>query len=267
MRKYFFVSIFLLVFTGIGFSRINIFRLIKYGTYSQTLRVFRNRANVNKRFSNRLNATPLHFTAIFDKYKIAKLLISKGAEIEAKDRGGKTPLHTAAFWGSYKVAKLLILKGAKVNATTTEANYTPLHYASGAGYSGKANYQIVKLLLANGANVNAKRKHAYKAGWTSLHFAAKAGLKKIGRLLINNGADVNSKGGFKGETPLHIAVAEARLGFVKMLISKGANVNAKSKKGYTPFDYAKFFQRNRKTVKRIQALLKRHGGRSGIRRR
>ena len=59
--------------------------------------------------------TALSWAALLDNTEIAKLLIAKGADINAKSRDGSTPLHSAAFLGHTEIAELLIQKGAKVN--------------------------------------------------------------------------------------------------------------------------------------------------------
>jgi ankyrin repeat protein len=51
---------------------------------------------------------------------VVKLLIQKGARIDAGDVNRKTPLHWAAFAGSTDAARLLIQKGEDVNASSGE---------------------------------------------------------------------------------------------------------------------------------------------------
>src|SRR5215831_6841422 len=48
--------------------------------------------------------------------RIVKLLLEKGANLKAPDRVGFTPLHRAAFNGDAETLKLLIARGADVNA-------------------------------------------------------------------------------------------------------------------------------------------------------
>jgi ankyrin repeat protein len=72
--------------------------------------------------------TPLHLAAQSDN-KIAKLLLSKGAEIDAKDDDGMTPLHIAAWKGRKAVVQLLLSHGTEVNARNKRGT-TPLHYAA-----------------------------------------------------------------------------------------------------------------------------------------
>ena len=78
--------------------------------------------------------TPLHIAAIFSRYEIAKLLISKGADVNARNDDGFTPLHQAAYSfteGPQKIRtiELLISKGANVNSKG-ESGGTPLDIAN-----------------------------------------------------------------------------------------------------------------------------------------
>ncbi|RKU08738.1 hypothetical protein C6502_14285 [Candidatus Poribacteria bacterium] len=59
--------------------------------------------------------TALSWAALLDATEIAKFLIEKGADVNAKSRDGSTPLHSAAFLGHTEIAELLIQKGAEVN--------------------------------------------------------------------------------------------------------------------------------------------------------
>jgi ankyrin repeat protein len=59
--------------------------------------------------------TALSWAALLGDTEIAKFLIEKGADVNAKSRDGSTPLHSAAFLGRAEIAELLIQKGADVN--------------------------------------------------------------------------------------------------------------------------------------------------------
>ena len=76
---------------------------------------------------------------------VVQLLLSKGAEVNAKMRWGETPLHVAAEKGHTHVANLLIVKGAEVNAKTLEGS-TPLLLAKKTDRK-----DTVELLLKYGA--------------------------------------------------------------------------------------------------------------------
>ena len=67
-----------------------------------------------------------------ESIEIAKLLISKGVDVNAKDDVGWTPLHIAANVGHNEITELLIANGADVNAKGLHSK-TPLHYAAIGG--------------------------------------------------------------------------------------------------------------------------------------
>ena len=50
--------------------------------------------------------------ALGGKADIVELLLSKGANVMARNAGGLTPLHAAAYSGSVPIATLLLEKGA-----------------------------------------------------------------------------------------------------------------------------------------------------------
>jgi FOG: Ankyrin repeat len=61
-----------------------------------------------------------------------KLLLSAGANVNAKDDDGDTPLHAAARSGLALAVDLLLEVGADVSAKT-KLGYTPFHEAAKAG--------------------------------------------------------------------------------------------------------------------------------------
>jgi hypothetical protein len=60
--------------------------------------------------------TPLLVTAVFGRGEAAKLLIEKGANVNAKSNDGATALHAAAFFCHTEIVKLLLDKGADARA-------------------------------------------------------------------------------------------------------------------------------------------------------
>ncbi len=72
--------------------------------------------------------TALHVAASKGNKEICELLLTRGADIEAKEDTGRTALHTAAFRGYMEIVTLLLEKGTKINAQTNDGK-TPLDWA------------------------------------------------------------------------------------------------------------------------------------------
>ena len=91
----------------------------------------------------------------------------------------------------------------------------------------KNNKRIIKLLIKHGAQVNCRD----IAQMTPLHYAPN---QKIATLLIGKGADVNAQSNF-GASPLHCAESQT---LALSLIRYGAHVNSINNGGKTPLHYA-----------------------------
>jgi len=68
-------------------------------------------------------------------------------------------------------------------------------------------YDICKKLLELGADVNFQD----DTGMTPLHYAARKGLSEIAKLLIDNGANIDSVEILNNATPLHLACKTGHL--------------------------------------------------------
>ena len=102
-------------------------------------------------------SAPLTIAAIFNKPKIAELLIKAGADLNVKSGDGSTPLHSAAFFCRTEIAKMLLDNGADV---TIRNNYgsTALESISGAFKDVKPFYdQISKDLGPLGLKLDYKQ--------------------------------------------------------------------------------------------------------------
>jgi ankyrin repeat protein len=91
---------------------------------------------------------------------IAKLLLDAGAEIDIRTRvehGSQTALHYAAHYGNPTVLRVLLERGADVDAADEYGN-TSLHTAATGEYGGTAPLRVpvVQLLLRYGADLNAR---------------------------------------------------------------------------------------------------------------
>lgn len=176
--------------------------------------------------ANRLNATPL-FWAIADEAKV-RLLLSSGADVNARTVDGRTPVYQAAQIGNgVPILRILLDKGGAAEVKTL-AGQTPLMVAATLG-----RVDAVRLLLAKGADVNARS----GAGSTALMAAAATGSPALVRLLIDAGAHVNDKSK-RNETALAFAATAGNEETVRLLLDRGADVNVRDLRGYSALLYA-----------------------------
>jgi ankyrin repeat protein len=95
----------------------------------------------------------------------------------------------------------------------------------------EGNYPLAKLLVENGATIDSLDDRKY----TPLHCAVTKGSLEITKLLIENGANIGALTyNYRdwGETPLHLAAAHGHTHIVEYLLEKGADIEAKMKYGY-----------------------------------
>ncbi len=238
-------------------KRSGLFEAIKVGDKKSVLRFLEKRGRVN---AKRKGKTPLMMAARYGKLDIAKILIDKGASINAKEKStDQTALHIAIYNKHPSIALLLIDHGAFLNVKGTfkkysysngTAHWTPLHLAAQSG-----QVKVVQELLKAGALVNTMD----DIQKTPLHFAAgrylgstesyydkvsietiKARGKEqldIVKLLLERGSLFNAKN-IDGWTALHYGCESGQDELVKLLIESGANINVQDKDGDKPLSVA-----------------------------
>ncbi|MGZ5305994.1 MAG: ankyrin repeat domain-containing protein [Actinomycetota bacterium] len=115
--------------------------------------------------------TALHLPAFFGGVDATRLLLDRGADVDAHGRGWMTgtPLNSAAAGGHTDVARLLLDTGADPNARQA-SGWTPLHSAAHNG-----DLELVELLLARGADLGATNDD----GATVLSMAAEGGSAEV----------------------------------------------------------------------------------------
>ena len=199
---------------------------------------------------------------------VIRLLLDRGADVNAKTLLGATPLLVASSAnGTEAVVSLLLEKGADPNAAEARG-VTPLIAAAGVG-----NTAAAKLLLEHGANANAYASGAGQKTATPLMGAAHNGDVELTRLLLARKPDVNAtslendgivKNGpvaFGTLTALHLATAAANPTVVQLLLDAGASVDPRDTRGLTPLMWA--IGTDRPDPRIIRILLD-HGAKASI---
>jgi ankyrin repeat protein len=111
-----------------------------------TLLLISRGADINIRDAS-WGVTPLHWAK---NPEVATVLLSAGANIEAKDKFGGTPLFAAVSNGNIEMVRFLLSKGSNINAKTSY-NMTPLQKALELQKKQGGNFnQIVELLQKQG---------------------------------------------------------------------------------------------------------------------
>lgn len=169
-----------------------------------------------------------------------EILCEGGADLEAKSSSGLTALMLAVDTRNEKMVKLLLDSGA--NTETAAGGKTPLSLAA-----IKQDEQIARILLTGGANIEAKCPN----DWTPLYQAARDGHVEMVRILIEHGAELNSRSA--GFTALMIAAENGERAVVDELLKAGANPNIREDE--VPFPIADHFSE----IEEIRELFRYHG--------
>ena len=145
---------------------------------------------------------------------------------------------TAVLDGDVPTVKLLVQKDASLLDLQAEWKMAiPRQYWTGltaldqaAGYG---NTEMVQMLLDLGADVNTRN----RSQMTPLHTAAIMRHHDVAQLLLAKGADVNAQSSI-GQTPLHISATRNDVALAQMLLDQGVDVNLTDKQQRRAVDWA-----------------------------
>ncbi len=133
MKNLIITTIATVLLVSCGGSSVDIWTAAAQGNIESVKRHLGTGVDVNAK--NKSEMTPLHYASMMGHKEVAGLLITSGADVNAKGQFqnfGETPLHHAA-WGDHKeIIELLITKGADVNAIIQSGSFkgmTPLDRA------------------------------------------------------------------------------------------------------------------------------------------
>ena len=149
---------------------------------------------------------------------VVKMLLSKDANLEHKDKKGFNSLLHAASSGHDVIIDLLLEKGAKIEAEVDRTKDTALSLACANGH-----IKVIDMLLNRGAN----KEHRNVSDYSPLSQAASNGNIEAMELLLHHGAEINSRTNSKlGISPLMLAAMNGHIQAVKLLLERGSDVNA-----------------------------------------
>ncbi|PYS12035.1 MAG: hypothetical protein DMG15_15735 [Acidobacteria bacterium] len=198
-------------------------------------------ANVNARPEN--DRTALLVAASYSQtVDLLRLLLDKGADLRAQDKGGATALGLALRSADVEVVRFLVDRGLDLNALSPAARSAALarHDLPTVDYL----MSKVPSPIPNVLNV--------AATWQPAPFIAR---------WIELGADVNATNAAQyARTPVMTAVASETesTDTLKLLLGRGADPNARMTEGESPLDLA-IYKGDRAKIK----LLEQHGAKRG----
>ena len=192
--------------------------------------------------------------------RVVEYLLDKGANLKTATNDGATALHRAAECGDVDVLKLLVDKGADVDAQRKNpfGGQSPLASAVVFGHGAAVRY-----LLSKGAKANIGDAGLSRAVFQGNVEIVKA-LLEAGVEVKNRGNQAfPGFGGFEPILALACFSYNADPQIVRMLLDRGADPTAKSQQGQTPLELAR--ERGYEDVARllVQAIEKKQAAAKG----
>jgi ankyrin repeat protein len=194
---------------------------------SGDVEALRQRLEVRPRLINALagrgfqKATALHLAVLRNRHDIIRLLIARGADLDAREfPDNAAPLHFAAMYGDLETIRLLVEAGADVEAKGDDPEVGVLGWAT---CFRQVREEVAEFLLSHGATLNL---------WSAIALAKRDDVRSMiarDRALLAKRMTRNHH----RRTPLHHAVAKNRLAIVELLLELGADPNAADATGMT----------------------------------
>ncbi|XP_017955377.1 protein TANC2 isoform X1 [Drosophila navojoa] len=154
------------------------------------------------------------------------ILMSRGAQIDARNRQGYTALWLAVKEGHWSVVEQLLQRGALLDEPLGQARKTPLMIAAEEGH-----LELLELLLARGAALEAEDHE----GFTAFSWACLRGHLAAAKCLIEHGCNRQHED-HKGRTALDLAAYQGAASLVLYLLEQGANLEHVDVHGMRPLD-------------------------------
>ncbi|CZR64725.1 uncharacterized protein PAC_14624 [Phialocephala subalpina] len=237
---------------GEGFSALHV--AIEVGNL-QMLRYIIRSSDKSSLNGSKASISPLNLAAASDK-KASSLetLLEAGADPTVTSRGGKGPLMTAVRH-SQKISFSILLRHIKMLpirsqiaaiSATDICGRSAAHIALNCEDPSMTTY-FLEAIIPHMSDIDQRD----VTGYNLLHWTViKKNLTAM-KLLLHNGADINSRG-YKGMTSLHLAYSLEASEFIEFLHSLEANAAVLDDSGLNPFQFSLFAKQNPDVMKKMR---------------
>jgi ankyrin repeat protein len=179
-------------------------------------------AGIDGNAQSATGTTALMAASKYGRLDVVKKLLEQKVNLDAQDKQGVTALMLAAESNQVEIVQLLLKKNANPNVED-QTGWTALMKAV---YQGSAG--CTEALAAR------SRQEVNRA----LLVAALTGRQEIAKILIDNGAEIDSRAD-DGRTPLMLAAGKGDTDFVSFLLKAGADPTLTDKSGATAASLAR----------------------------
>jgi len=237
MNLFIYFTVFLTIFTmascapSIETRRKTTFNAIENANYDYISKL----QNIDIEIKDRYKRNLLMIAILNNDFKMVKLLLKKGANIEARDVFGETPImKTALITDNLEIAKLLIGNNADINAVNKYGGSVLMRALS------TTNDKLVEYLIEKGVNIhyfkpkNTENALILSAGGNQYRWMSST--KKYIKMVIRSRRTGNIKTRFKKVNPYYGLLFFSfinNLKIMKLLIKNGMDINYSSKYGKT----------------------------------
>eukprot|EP00028_Trichosphaerium_sp_Am-I-7-wt_P005079 CAMPEP_0168534178 /NCGR_PEP_ID=MMETSP0405-20121227/17683_1 /TAXON_ID=498012 /ORGANISM="Trichosphaerium sp, Strain Am-I-7 wt" /LENGTH=676 /DNA_ID=CAMNT_0008560711 /DNA_START=477 /DNA_END=2504 /DNA_ORIENTATION=+ len=176
-------------------------------------------------------STPLHLAIKYSQLEASKLLIERGADVNARDAQGKSPIHWAATRTTKDYIELFIGDKRADLLSTDVKGRTVLHVAVLYGCVATIT-RLLDLLPSSSANLKTKETR------TPLLLTIRYGKKEAEQALLQSdkvNVDIVDK---KKRSPLHHAAKAGLVDTLNRLLARNPNLELRDMHGRTALHYA-----------------------------